>query len=154
LLQTKTKVQFDRAVTERSKPLFRFQSSPNPRQFSALSRLPILLFGQQPDRACSRRMPDCRWLFCQRTQNLHPPGRLSSHSISYFVRLCQRPSIAPVAVQFEFFRLVAKAPRAVIFAQGIMASLLNVILKGVGEPALSGPHSRPILAGMGRSAGE
>jgi hypothetical protein len=36
LLQTKIKVQFDRAVTERSKPLFRFQSPSNPYQFFLL----------------------------------------------------------------------------------------------------------------------
>jgi len=32
--------------------------------------------------------------------------------------------------------------------------LLIVILKGVSEPAFAGPHLRPLLARMGRSAGE
>src|SRR5579859_2828050 len=45
LLQTKGKVQFDRAVTERSKPLFRVQSPSNPYQIFWIIRLPILLFG-------------------------------------------------------------------------------------------------------------
>src|SRR5882724_5034056 len=44
LLQTKGKVHFDRAVTGRSKPLFRFESPSNLDQFFRSSQLPILLF--------------------------------------------------------------------------------------------------------------
>jgi hypothetical protein len=85
--------------------------------------------GAAPWRDCSKRLP---LILPGKSSNRPKPySRLGEH------RRCSHPDEWVVG-QFEF-------RRRVIFIFQL------VILRAVSERALSGPHSRPLLAGMGRA---